>query len=60
MAESAIGTQQLERRPGTTATVATLSLELSHVLANRMENGNQSYQLVNVRRKKMLIYVNAS
>ena len=49
MAESAIGTQLLEHRPGTTATVATLSLELSHVPANRMENGNQSYQLVNVR-----------
>ena len=49
MAESAIGTQLLEHRPGTTVTVATLSLELSHVPANRMENGNQSYQLVNVR-----------
>ncbi len=49
MAGSAIGTQQLEHRLGTTVIVAILSLEHSHVPANPMENGNQSCRLVNVR-----------
>ena len=55
MVVSATGTQQLEHRLGTTVTVATLLLEHSRVRANRMENGNQSCQLVNVRKKKNYI-----
>ena len=53
MAESAISTQQLVHRLGTTVTKAILELEHSHVPANQMENGNQSCQLVNVRKNKL-------
>jgi hypothetical protein len=52
MAGSAIGTQQLEHRLGTTVIVAILSLEHNPAPANPTENGNQSCQLVNVRGKK--------
>ena len=49
MAGSSIDQLQLERRLGTSVTAATPGLEWSHVPANRTENGNQSYQPVNVR-----------
>ena len=49
MAGSSTDTLQLEHRPGTSVTAATPGLEWSHVPVNRMENGNQSYQPVNVR-----------
>ena len=50
MAGSSTDTLQLEHRLGTTVSRATLELERSHVPANRMGNGNQSCQLVNVRK----------
>ena len=55
MAGLATGIQQLEHRLGTTVIVATLELEHSHVLANQMGNGNQNFQIVNVRNEN---YVN--
>ena len=49
MAGSSTDTLQLEHRLGTTVTRGTLELEWSHAPVNRMGNGNQNCQHVNVR-----------